>query len=409
MICDGAAVRRVLAGIGLVALAVVPFGAAADEPAVGGESAPERILYVSPEGQPEAPGTKDAPLSLAGVCARTNIAPGTHIYMLNGTYPMDEPLQIRWKGEKDRRIVLRSAPGAWAVLDGRLDVTGGARYVTLRDFEITRTRDVNTLDPNWWKRPPRQRPSYSGKGGLQFKMGGQLVILYNSQAIHLVNLYAHDNVSGGGFGLWNPARDTLVYGCLLIRNGWEDKVRGHGHGCYIQNGWPEKQYGKSVKTFRHNIAAYNHATGMKSYGSRPCIRGTHFIENIYYGNGMLSWTNGSANYLAGCGRNYMDDIVLKGNVFYQPDQTTGDVGGCVYLGWGNKDKRTCLFTDNQVYGGGSEAVRAFHWRKLTFTGNTIYDDKRLFQAKADPDRGPGTRTPTTPPARSSPSSAPAAR
>ena len=345
------------------------------------------VLYVSPRGHDNAPGTREAPLSLRGVCAKKDVVPGATIHLTAGRYPLEKKVEVRWKGTPENRITMRSAPGEWAVVDGRIDIAGGATYVTLRDFEITRTKDFNKKDPNWWNLPVRERPTYSGKGAnLEFNMGGQLIIAYGCEGVQLVNLYVHDNISGGGFGLWNPARNMLVYGNLLIRNGWEDKGRGHGHGCYIQNGWPDDRFGDSVKTFRHNITAYNHSTGMKSYGSRPCIRSTHFFGNIYFCNGMLSWTNGSANYLAGCGRNYMDDIVLKDNFFYQPDSITGDVGGTVYLGWGRKDKRTCVFTGNHVFGGGSAAVTAFHWQSLTFTGNTIYDDKTHLNVRAEEER-----------------------
>ena len=363
--------------------ATEPAAQPAKEAAPVKEAEPVQIVTVAPNGLDNAAGTEDWPLSLAGVCAKTDLAPGTRVHLKGGTYKMEKKVEIKWKGEADQRIVMRSAPGEWARLDGAIVVTGGAQYVTLRDFEITRTEDVNIKDPNWWNLPIRTRPSYSGKdANLEFKMGGQLIQVLGSEGVHLINLYVHDNISGGGFGLWNPAVNMLIYGNLMIRNGWEDKGRGHGHGAYIQNGWPEEKLGRSKKVFKHNISALNHSTGSKSYGSAPCIVGTHFFECIHYGAGLLSWTNGSANYLAGCGKNYMDDIVLTGNVFYQPDRITGDVGGGIYLGWGNKDKRTCVFTNNQVYGGGSEAVRAQYWRKLTFTGNTLWDDKRLFSANA---------------------------
>jgi hypothetical protein len=337
-------------------------------------------VYVSPQGRPNAAGTRTDPKSLEIVCSNRDLPPGATVYLLQGTYRIaaQSVPNIGWKGAPGAPIVMRSAPGQWAVIDGRLDVAG-ARYVTLRDFEVTRTEDQNKLDPHWWRLPIKERPSYSGKDArLEFKMGGDLIELYESEGVRLINLYLHDNISGGGIGAWNPALNTLVYGCLIIRNGWEDKVRGHGHGCYIQNGWPADHRGGSKKIFRHNIAAYNQSTGMKSYGQNPDVRGTYFEGNVFFGNGLRTGTNGSANFLCGTTNGLLDDVVLRGNFFYQPDRTTGDVGGTVYLGWGGNNKGRCIFTGNYVFGGGSEALLAQHWQSFTFTGNTLYDDKCLF-------------------------------
>ncbi len=85
-------------------------------------------VVVAPDGKADAPGTRAAPTTLAAVCARRDLPPGTTVLMRGGRYPMEKALTIAWRGEPTARITLCSAPGEWAVLDGALMITGGARW-----------------------------------------------------------------------------------------------------------------------------------------------------------------------------------------------------------------------------------------------------------------------------------------
>ncbi|MBW3598138.1 MAG: hypothetical protein KY475_12800 [Planctomycetes bacterium] len=346
--------------------------------------APAGELYVAPNGQPDASGTKDEPTTLLAATQRP-LEPGSTVLLLDGNYIIKREAipTIAWQGRSDARITLRSAPGQWARIDGGL-IVQGAQYVTLRDFEVYRTRGGAHVYEHQWGRPVPKVTCGVGAENHEYKLNGQLIIAHKSRGLELINLYLHDNPAGGGIGAWNPAEDMLTYGCLLIRNGCDDRRRGHGHGAYIQNGWPKDRHGESTKIFRHNISAYNHSTGMKSYGETPGVRSTHFLGNIFFGNGMTAWTNGAANYLAGSIQGPMEDIVLRDNHFYQPDSTTGHLGGSVFLGFGSDKKIDCTFTGNYVFGGGEMALDVRHWRRFIFQGNTVYDDKRLFKVQVEP-------------------------
>ena len=67
--------------LALAAMDVAIVTAAQEEATPRGESGPIDVLYVAPDGKADAPGTKEAPLSLAGVCVKKDVAPGTVIYL----------------------------------------------------------------------------------------------------------------------------------------------------------------------------------------------------------------------------------------------------------------------------------------------------------------------------------------
>lgn len=106
-------------------------------------AAPEPVaLYVSPDGDDAAAGTKAAPFASLGH-AVSLVRPGQTIYLRGGTHRPTAPVEITTSGTPDRPVTLASAPGEHAILDAsgvpgsRPFITQRAGYWAVRGLEIT--------------------------------------------------------------------------------------------------------------------------------------------------------------------------------------------------------------------------------------------------------------------------------
>ena len=352
-----------------------------------GEPLPLEGIVVAPDGRADGEGSHASPLSLAAACER-DIEPGTTVWLSGGRYTIasDAVPVIRWKGTRHAPITVRSAPGAWAVIDGRLEIDGAA-HVALREFEMLRPHDSHKTVKNWMTRRPKERPADQGAG---FAMGGYLVEVVTGDGIELARLYLHDNVSGGGIGIQHGSRDVEARGCVVVRCGWDDKDRGHGFGIDVRNRTIADD--QPVKTVHHNIVAGGRSTGIRAEGVSPDIVALRIRHNIAYASGMTSWTRGASNLSVGSDNGRVDDVVITDNHLWHPDGLQGFQGGRVDLGFGRQKKRGRLeFVRNRVFGGGSAPLRLRNWERVVFTDNIVCYESGLLSVTLPAD-APGRWT-----------------
>ena len=227
-------------------------------------------VYVSPDGTADAAGTKEEPMSLPTALAKA--IPGQTIYMLEGTYEMEDRLVIERgiDGTEEKPINLFADPDAAArpVIDfGRKNtgMTLAGNYWHFKGFDITGSKD--------------------GEKGLQ--------ISGNNNVIELIETYKNGNTGlqisrykgTDGFDEW-PA-DNLILNCTSMQNadkGYED-ADGFAAKLTIGNG----------NVFDGCISAYNADDGWDLFAkveNGPI--GKVVIKNsVAYKNGYILDDNGS--------------------------------------------------------------------------------------------------------------------
>jgi hypothetical protein len=187
-----------------------------------------------------------------------------------------------------------------------------------------------------------------------------------------INLIVHDTASG--FGFWQGAIDSEVYGCIVYNNGVVDTQRGHGHGLYIQN-----QTG--TKTIENVISFNNFSTGMKAYTEAGYIVGINFKGIISFNNGSPGAYIGTpafntppyfrvSNLFVGSKGNPSDRISITGSYLYHQDRTLVNLSN-MGLGYQPVSHKSLVVQNNYVMGG-NQALTVDRWDTATVTGNTLY-------------------------------------
>ncbi len=325
-----------------------------------------RELYVSPEGLPDAPGTRAAPLDLAtALTDAQRIAPGDTIWLLAGTYQGPFEQNAALNGTAEQPIIYRALPGVRATITAAAEVqhvlTLQGSHTWLWGVEVTVGGDL----------PPR-------RGGAVWLAGGD--------GVKLINLIIHDNPDRSGIGAWDIGNDHEITGCLLYRNGRD--TRAQSHGIYTQN-----TKAHTTKTFRECLIFNNFGWGMHGYAEEKAQANFRFEGCVLYGNGLPV---GSAlpvvNFLLG-GHKDANQIQVDHCYTYFPQQAHivggGDVQQAVAAaiaqggGSAGRFKRGADFgyiaknngtlaIRHSVFVGGLNAVEIKNWHRLTFTDNRCY-------------------------------------
>lgn len=186
------------------------------------------------------------------------------------------------------------------------------------------------------------------------------------------------NIFGGsmGTGLWSPAKDLEVYGCLVHDfGGLTGEGRGHGHAFYTQNE-------TGTKTIRRNIAYRGCGWNLHIYTQEGEIRGFDVIENVFYLAGAYKPGQTMDNYLMSAYKP-ADRIRLIGNVGYQPsdeEKWRADARMANYKAIVNESG---VCKDN-YFMGAFYGLSLGNWKKLEVTGNTIWATGILAEINSAP-------------------------
>jgi hypothetical protein len=307
--------------------------------------------YVSADGAPGNPGTRESPWDLASALdGRQKVAPGDVIWVRGGTYK-GLPFQVKLVGKDDAPVIVRAYPGERAtVLDDRVMVNEPAAHVWLWGLELTGSAPIAQRATNQTGSFPTDLPK-----------GGGLDV--NAGAGHkFIDLIIHDNV-GNGIGWWAGSEGGEVHGCLIYRNGWKAPDRTHGHCIYTQNKGDVKTISSCILSVAPEVGSFS----MHAYGSSRAFVDNYLIEdNIVYGHGP---------FLVGGGRPSHGIRLRRNSLFGVP----------MRIGYGAENE-DCEIVDN-VLAGGTLTISKF--RSVVDRGNVRELPRRrvvLIPDRYDPDR-----------------------
>jgi hypothetical protein len=279
------------------------------------------LIYVAPCGAGETC-TIDTPCALSSVMAAGSVAPGETVYLLPGVYAGDFWALV--SGTQAQPITFRSVPGTKVVIDGSLRIDGADTI--WKGLEITYT--------GWTSR------TVTTSGSVFFGPNQSGLNIYGVRT-RIENCYVHDTAYG--IGLWKPAVDSVIDGCLIANNGWAGPDRRHGHAIYAQND-------VGTKTIKNNIILPQYADiALNVYGSSAAsLTGFDVISNtIRSGKTLIG--GGSA-----AGR-----IRVQGNIVWD---------GLFDLGyWGVENNQDAVVEGNIF----ATTFLASGWQSLTVRNNTF--------------------------------------
>jgi len=317
-------------------------------------------IHVAPGGKSDGDGTRAKPYDLATVFAGKGVQPGDTVLLKGGRYdgamtntdkgiPSRVPFEPKLKGSPDKPIIVTSAPGEWAHLNGTVQIT---------DCDYTHFVRLEIGDLDW---DPMQEKHVNDTA----------VNATKGQDVKLVNC----NVFGGtmGIGAWSSARGLELYGNLIHDFGYlvrdpsdpaKRKGRGHGHAYYAQNE-------DGTKVFQNNIAYRGCGWNVHIYTQGGQIRGFDVIENICYIAGAFTEGQTMDNYLV-YGKPPADRIRLIGNVGYQPsDAEKWRPNARLANVYDTPVNGVAVVQDNYLMGA-FWGLSLAKWRDITVTGNRIW-------------------------------------
>lgn len=354
-----------------------------------GVRAPTPVIgwFVSPTGS-DASCLIDAPCSLEQAMSpaqTAQIQPGDTVWLRGGDYDSTQdgwmPLQVYVVGRvgtSGSPITFRSYPGEKARILNGIEHTTGARYVRLRDLEIT-----DAYPASRWE-------SVKDSGNVAKRPA----VMYNSVAggvdlgHSIINCVIHDSAHPGIW--WPNIRNGEIYGSLIFNNGeLDDESAGWDHtnpwvrgsGLYGQNDDLSQPVNVEASIWFRNFT-----TGVNFYGESGYVAGVTTQDNIAFQNGD------SGIWHVVKGTNQLNGLTIDNNVSYQALDSGETSSQVTYYEY---DQGTASITNNYFVGGTAcpscSVAGHVQLETLTFTGNTVVGPEVLVYQKLPSD---GTATVT---------------
>jgi len=362
--------------------------------------------YVAPDGLSTNSGTTEADPWDLQTALNTDLGEGYTIWLAGGQY--DGRYTSTISGTSADPIIVKSADGEWAVLNGNVpkynddrdkgvlmlpDGNAGSSYVHFMNFEITSilssrpefTRDID--DPN-----------YIGYVGVNH---------LNGVDCKFINLVIHD-LPYQGVGSWKSTGGTEFYGCVVYNNGRVDSggTRQYEHGFYIQNNTD------SIRKFRNNVVFNNFGKGMIFWSSSQCNEiddengdtvvdpNCDFLKNALFDNNAV-FNNGNVLYAdVGGGKDNIEvstndssgqkvpkNVVISNNTLYhntcftdnnnctKGSALTSNFSGGLSIGKVAGNAADNITITNNLIAGRGYALRLNRATNLEFKNNIVYSRK----------------------------------
>ena len=332
-------------------------------------------VHVAPTGTADGDGSAAKPLDLATALAGARVQPGDTVLLKGGQYdgplgktdkgiPKRLPFAPKLKGTAELPIIVTSAPGASAHLNGTVQISG-CDYTHFVRLEIG--------DLAW---DPLQQTHFNETA-------------FNAtegREVKLINC----NIFGGamGTGQWRGALNFVCYGNLIHDFGYySDTLRGSGHAAYIQND-------AGTKTLEHNIAYRGCGWNFDIYTQGGEIKGFDLLENIAY---IASWHKpGQVGFNFGlAGWKPAERIRFIGNVGYHsrgPEQAWRSNMRLLYHTKPDVIHHDAVVKDNYMMGT-TRALVPSRWQTIEVTGNTFWASNILTEISSAPSGSGVTENP----------------
>jgi hypothetical protein len=313
--------------------------------------------HVSPNGTPQATGTKGSPWSLSHALdgAAGRIQPGDTVWLHGGTYRGRFVATVA--GAAGRPVVIRQYPGERATIDA----AGGTSSSTREDAFVVKGEwtewwdfELMSSDPN---RHTDARPN---------------MVVNNASNTKYVDLIVHD----GGIGFFNyPSRSNVeVSGSIFYNNGWQGPLKGGGHAMYL------KSYTGPV-VVRDNVAFNQFGYGIHVYtdAGAGALVNIQLDGNVSFNNGAVTEQYSStpvANILVGGEEPVKSNKVLNNMTYFSPGMGMYNV----LLGYAD-EPAVDVSMSNNYFVGGQHVLTTGQWDRITATGNQLFGSGGMVRVK----------------------------
>jgi hypothetical protein len=186
-----------------------------------------------------------------------------------------------------------------------------------------------------------------------------MAVNINAPGTKAINLVVHD-AGGNGFGMWDPAYDSEIYGSIIYNNGRQRLDGVYAHGIYAHS-----TPGHTAR-IADNIVFDQFGYGLHMYTEAGSLSGFRIEGNTTFENGRSSSTRGFVEILVG-GTQPAERVTVQSNMTYK----TSTSGTNVQLGYFSTANRDATLRDNYIMGG-QPALRMLQWSSATVSGNTFY-------------------------------------
>jgi hypothetical protein len=308
--------------------------------------------HVTVNGSDKGNGTIASPWNLAkGLNSSSGIKGGDTLMIHGGTYRGN--FNSTLAGSSNNYIVVTNYENQKVILDGNTGVKNTSVLKINGQYTIFKNLEVLTSTPNRISSTDNNIPD-----DIINCDGVNIYGPYNK----CINLIVHD-VLGIGIGIWSPAVNAEIYGCIVYNNGWAGPGRGLGHNMYMQN--------ETGKKTIENCMIFNAASqGINVYTEKGSIKGFNINQNTFFNNGSLGHLKLERNLLIG-GSTPAADISVTNNVFYHSSNKTGFTSKAnLQLGYASTNE-DAVISSNYIVGGNAPFFEARDWNKLTVTNNSF--------------------------------------
>ena len=303
-------------------------------------------FYVSPGAASNGDGSLGNPWKLqTAIGFNSPVQPGDTIWVRGGTYAGTYHSYL--EGTATSPVIVRTFPGEHAVIDG-----GNSNRVTIFIVEGSYT----------WYWGLEIMSSYGHRTSTQAGpapsdiLYGAGIDIYQSGShpgLKFINLIIHD--TRAGFGWWDEATDSEIYGSIIYYNGWQGSDDGHGHGIYGQN--PSG----STKKVTDSVVFSNFGEGMQFYASSVYVNNITLEGNTLLQNGIGN--DYTRNVLVGGDHPAQNPNLISNYLYYGP----GGPATGLKLGLSGSMCQNAILTGNYV----ANRIQTF-CSSMTISGNTFY-------------------------------------
>ena len=279
--------------------------------------------FIAPAGTPTSRGTLQDPWDLvSALSGQKKIQPGDTLWIRGGVYrpagahsKKQAGFLVRIAGTGNQPIQIRGFNRERATIDGGLKFFPPSDYLWVRDLEIAPAPGTDLFR--------KSKKSGSNPEDLDYPLGD--LEITTGRGCKFINLVVQNNL-GSGISWSQGSRDSEIYGCLVVNNGWQGPDRNHGHAVYVQNQEGTKKISNCILTARWGGGQYT----IHAYGSESVPQNNLILEkNICYGRGP---------FLVG-GEGPSRNIEVRENYLYRVPMR---------LGHGNQWNQDCRIRDNII-------------------------------------------------------------
>lgn len=313
-------------------------------------------FYISPSGLSTNNGSVFQPWDLQTALNQPVVVlPGDTLWLREGSYVGYFTSNLN--GSAGNYIYVMNYPGERAIIADNRQYASGATLQVNGSWTVYKGLEITNTNPD-----------RSSAGSASFRPMG---IQAEGSNTKFINLIIHD--TGHGFGFWNGATDSEIYGCLIYNCGTDNSpgtYSTHGHAIYSQND-------AGIKTIENNFLFNQFGFGLHLYPNPGQVNNYLIRKNTIFHNGILTDdTNRYNNILVNPYPPYTSQAIeLVGNRTYDAGVTFTHstlYDADIFVGAVDVDCGDIILTENYFAGQARAGLAILNWQQVDFSNNTCY-------------------------------------